>query len=77
MATLPIPGLLAEFVVLGLQAVDQGAQLSHFREPKRCQNRKRFSSINVPEIASRHLICSRKRKFSRQETALMHKSAGL
>ena len=27
----PIPGLLAEFVVLGLQAVDQGAQLSHFR----------------------------------------------
>ena len=31
MATLPIPGLLAEFVVLGLQAVDQGAQLSHFQ----------------------------------------------
>ena len=31
MATLPIPGLLVEFVVLGLQAVDKGAQLSHFR----------------------------------------------
>src|SRR5208337_3292365 len=26
-----IPGLLTEFVVLGLQAVDQGAQFSHFR----------------------------------------------
>ena len=31
MATLPILGLLAEFVVLGLQAMDFGAQLSHFR----------------------------------------------
>jgi len=31
MATLPILGLLAEFVVLGVQAVDQGAQLNHFR----------------------------------------------
>ena len=31
MATLPIPGLLTEFVVLGLQAVDQGAQFNHFR----------------------------------------------
>src|SRR5271166_1305616 len=31
MATLPIPGLLAEIVVLGLQAVDFGAQLIHFR----------------------------------------------
>jgi hypothetical protein len=31
MATCPIPGLLTEFVVLGLQAVDQGAQFSHFR----------------------------------------------
>jgi|GEM_PF-5534553 len=31
MATLPIPGLLAEFVVVGSQAVDQGAQLIHFR----------------------------------------------
>ncbi len=31
MATRPIPGLLTEFVVLGLQAVDQGAQFSHFR----------------------------------------------
>ena len=31
MVTVPIPGLLAEFVVLGLQAMDFGAQLSHFR----------------------------------------------
>src|SRR5208337_3176730 len=31
MATLPIPGLLAEFKILGLQAMDFGAQLSHFR----------------------------------------------
>src|SRR5208337_1429632 len=31
MATLPIPGLLAEFEILGLQAMDFGAQLSHFR----------------------------------------------
>ena len=31
MATLPIRGLLVEFVVLGLLAVEQGAQLSHFR----------------------------------------------
>jgi len=31
MATLPIRGLLAEFVVLGLQAVDFGAQLIHYR----------------------------------------------
>jgi len=31
MAALSIPGLLAEFVVLGLQAVDFGAQLIHFR----------------------------------------------
>jgi hypothetical protein len=31
MATAPIPGLLAELVVLGLQAVGQGAQLIHFR----------------------------------------------
>ena len=31
MATLPVPGLLAEFVVLGLQAVDFAAQLIHFR----------------------------------------------
>ena len=30
MATLPIPGLLTELVVLGLQAVDQGEQLTHF-----------------------------------------------
>ena len=30
-ANLPLPGLLAEFVVLGLQAVDFGAQLSHLR----------------------------------------------
>src|SRR5271157_5608788 len=31
MATLPIPGLLAEFKILGLQAMDFGAQLNHFR----------------------------------------------
>src|SRR5271157_4556531 len=31
MATLPIPGLLAEFKILGLQAMDFGAQFSHFR----------------------------------------------
>src|SRR5271166_5560567 len=31
MATLPIPGLHAEFKILGLQAMDFGAQLSHFR----------------------------------------------
>ena len=31
MAAPPIPGLLAEFVVLGLQAVDFGAQRIHFR----------------------------------------------
>src|SRR5271157_3026320 len=31
MATLPIPSLLAEFKILGLQAMDFGAQLSHFR----------------------------------------------
>src|SRR5271157_2836180 len=31
MATLPIPGLLAEFEILGLQAMDFSAQLSHFR----------------------------------------------
>jgi len=31
MATVPIPGLLAEIVVLGLQAVDFGAQFIYFR----------------------------------------------
>jgi len=31
MATLPIPGLLAEFKILGLQAMDFGARLNHFR----------------------------------------------
>ncbi len=31
MAAFPIPSLLAELVVLGLQAVDQSAQLTYFR----------------------------------------------
>ncbi len=30
-AAVPVPCLLAEFVVVGSQAVDQGAQLIHFR----------------------------------------------
>jgi len=30
-ASVPVPCLLAEFVVVGSQAVDQGAQLIHFR----------------------------------------------